>query len=593
MRESRLVRRGGKYYYRARVPADLLLHYKPKREFRFSLRTGDRDIAKRRVLDESIRMLTEFEQVRRAGLTHVPRVALGSMPEDKLRRVNIQNSIDLIEMKDIDDHFITRVCLTYLRSHLDDDAARRADPENGGETYVELHAENRDEELTLLRSMLGSGNVALVRPMLASFLALLGYRITGEPPGYRLLLMRFLEAKIRVSEALKERDVGKPIDIDAMAPSEKTFLGDSGKPNVPMHMIVTAWDRARTRRSKTVVEYRSVATDFDTYLTKLFKVRDVMHVSKAHVQGYRDQLFADGQKFRTVRKKIGILKSLFATAVSDDIIRSNPCERVRVEAPHVEAKARVPFTQADLHAIFSSDVYKSGVRLNGCGIEAPFWIPLVAAFSGMRLEEICQLKVRDIRRDEELGWYFSVNDEDGKTIKNHSSRRNVPVHSELRRIGLLDFVKAAGKPGAWLFHDLSEDKHGRRGSTFSKQWNRYTRKLLKMKPNDHTRSFHSFRHTFKENCRRFEMLEEVHDAITGHAHGASEGRKYGHELYPLPPMFREIVKYRVPGLDLSHVKWRPRVRTTGARRKTPRSSSGVRAARRGEAAATLRGAGKG
>jgi hypothetical protein len=66
------------------------------------------------------------------------------MPEDKLRRVNIQNSIDLIEMKDIDDHFITRVCLTYLRSHLDDDAARRADPENGGETYVELHAENRD-----------------------------------------------------------------------------------------------------------------------------------------------------------------------------------------------------------------------------------------------------------------------------------------------------------------------------------------------------------------------------------------------------------------------------------------------------------------
>ena len=69
MRETRLVKRGGQFYYRARVPSDLVLHYKPKREFRFSLRTADRAIAKRRVLDESIRMLTEFEQVRRAVIS--------------------------------------------------------------------------------------------------------------------------------------------------------------------------------------------------------------------------------------------------------------------------------------------------------------------------------------------------------------------------------------------------------------------------------------------------------------------------------------------------------------------------------------------
>ncbi len=58
MRKTRLVKRGGQYYYRAGVPSELLQRYKPKRdEFRFSLRTGDRAIAKRRVLDKSIRML--------------------------------------------------------------------------------------------------------------------------------------------------------------------------------------------------------------------------------------------------------------------------------------------------------------------------------------------------------------------------------------------------------------------------------------------------------------------------------------------------------------------------------------------------------
>lgn len=43
---------------------------------------------------------------------------------------------------------------------------------------------------------------------------------------------------------------------------------------------------------------------------------------------------------------------------------------------------------------------------------------------------------------------------------------------------------------------------------------------------DRRKVFHSFRHTFKDACRRARIPEAVHDALTGHASG-SVGRRYG------------------------------------------------------------------
>jgi hypothetical protein len=38
----RLLSRNGTYYFRAKIPTDLLPHYAPKREIKFSLKTTDK-----------------------------------------------------------------------------------------------------------------------------------------------------------------------------------------------------------------------------------------------------------------------------------------------------------------------------------------------------------------------------------------------------------------------------------------------------------------------------------------------------------------------------------------------------------------------
>lgn len=62
--QTRLMRRGARYYFRAKVPADLLNHY-DKREIVYSLKTSDPREAARLARVESVKLDNEFEQLRR------------------------------------------------------------------------------------------------------------------------------------------------------------------------------------------------------------------------------------------------------------------------------------------------------------------------------------------------------------------------------------------------------------------------------------------------------------------------------------------------------------------------------------------------
>jgi hypothetical protein len=359
MYQTWLLKRGGYYYFRVRVPAGLRQHYGKKREIKFSLGTRDPRVAKRKLLQAVSTWDERFEDVRRSGISHLPREALRAKPLQELRRANAHLSHDLTEIQSVDDAFITKFCFTLLRDSLSGDAVHRANPDFGGEAYVELKGENRQESLLVLSGMLKVGDLEAIRPTLAIYLGQQGFKVSVDSVGYQLLAFRFLETLIRELKLLDARDAGKPIDIDAIAPLDKTFRGDAGKPGVPIQALVNAWDRANTRRPKTVAEYRSVAANFEEFLDSQFKVKQVMYVAKAHVLAFRDHLFARDQHFKTVEKKIGILKTLFTKAVNDDVVIANPCDRVKVDAPKVAPNPRVPFSLDDLQKIFSSEVYRA------------------------------------------------------------------------------------------------------------------------------------------------------------------------------------------------------------------------------------------
>lgn len=84
------------------------------------------------------------------------------------------------------------------------------------------------------------------------------------------------------------------------------------------------------------------------------------------------------------------------------------------------------FTEADLAKIFKSEIYTKA----GSTQSFKYWIPLLGLYTGMRLEEICQLYVEDLVVERGL-YCLSVNDDKDKKIKTPAAKRLVPLHPDL------------------------------------------------------------------------------------------------------------------------------------------------------------------
>jgi integrase len=63
----------------------------------------------------------------------------------------------------------------------------------------------------------------------------------------------------------------------------------------------------------------------------------------------------------------------------------------------------------------------------------------------------------------------------------------------------------------------------------TKAWSKWFGRYLGEHVVEHpSKTFHSFRHTFKRACREAAISEEIHHALTGHS-GGGVGRAYGRE----------------------------------------------------------------
>ena len=97
-----------------------------------------------------------------------------------------------------------------------------------------------------------------------------------------------------------------------------------------------------------------------------------------------------------------------------------------------------------------------------------------------------------------------------------------------------------------LFPGLSPDSKGTLTGNFSKRFGRHLRVRLKI--TDRRKTFHSFRHTFKDACRAEGIENVISDALQGHSSGTVSGT-YG-TGYPLPVLAAAMGKVQYPGLAL-------------------------------------------
>ena len=531
-----LWNRDGVYYFRIRIPDDLKLDY-GKDEIRFSLKTSNKKVAVLQASSERTKALREFSDKRNL------RSRIFSSEE---------SSAELIPIRNVDADLLDYVCSTRLRATLELDDEFR--PLLGPDWRSDIYPAQRDREfLPPLKKALANGDTEWIRPILEGHLKLLGLCLACSPEDYRALAFRFLQTLVKEYELMFSRDEGNSVETNAVAPS-KTLRSTT----LTLDDLLKTWREATERPLKTVQAFTTAVNR----LAKFIKGKSPELIRRKDILDYRNQLLAGTEEHRplqlkAVKAQIDYLKAVFRRAVANEQISSNPVSDIPFDRPTVERKARVPFSPEEVKLIFSTPIFMAGdLPSRGGAGEAAYWLPLLGLYTGARLDELGQLRTVDVKRYQKLGWYLDITPQAGK-LKTQSSERLIPLHSELVRLGFIEYVAEMEKSGTdRVFPLLTPDKYKIYTTNWSKWFGRH---LDSLNIKDRRKVFHSFRHGFKQSCRGAGVAEDIHDAITGHARG-SVGRSYGDEHYPLPPLFKAIELLDVPEVKLQKVKRIARVK---------------------------------
>lgn len=254
---------------------------------------------------------------------------------------------------------------------------------------------------------------------------------------------------------------------------------------------------------------------------QLLQKAKVQRIGSKNVIKYRD---ACNAVFKMVR-----------AAVHRDI--KNPFDGIR---PSKRGKRdarneRPMYEDNEILKIFTSPIWagcKSEGRRLKVGHEIirdeKYWVPLIILFSGLRLEEVCQLWLEDFIEEDKIPC-FKIWEGPGRQLKTKTSKRLVPIHDFLIELGLIEHAEKLREAGhERLFPDLERDCKvdprtglGKLGTSVSKSLGRYFTLLGLSDPGQ---ALHALRHTVATKLTRCGVPEAARDDLLGHEQEGSEGR---------------------------------------------------------------------
>lgn len=497
--------RSGTYYFRRRVPKDLLSLY-PSRQVIFSLKTKDRKEADRLARAESVKLDQEFQNHR----AHLMARSGGQLSDEDIKYI----------------------CELWITELLEQDEEARI--EGLTDRDYQKWTESFEIAGSSWRHELAKGDTQGIEWEMEDFCDSRGYKVAKGTPTYRKLAYAFLKATVEAVTKQEARHRGEVVETPKVPP-----LGSQNR-GFTLLQVLDKWKLEAKPKPKTVAEWELVISRFNA----LHGVLPLGQITKPHMVAYKDSRLMGGNAPATVTKQLGALSSLLQYSMDNGLLSVNVAAGVRVAKSRVERKARLPYEIDDLNKIFSCPIYTNGERPQGGAGEAAYWLPLLALYTGARLEELGQLRRTDIRQSDNI-WCISITDDaEGASIKTHSSRRVVPLHPELLRIGFVEYVHQQRER---VFPQLKTDGHRSQTGNFSKWWGRYARKTIGIE--DGRKVFHSFRHAFKDACRNSGIHQEIHDTFTGHS-GGNVGSTYGTGP-SLTRLAEEMARLQYGGLKLA------------------------------------------
>jgi len=215
----------------------------------------------------------------------------------------------------------------------------------------------------------------------------------------------------------------------------------------------------------------------------------------------------------------------------------NPFDGINVHDSRTQDDKRVAYSPGDLEKIFSSTFMRRPQ------FPEDYWLPVLAIFTGARMEELGQLDVADVRREGKVDFLalteFDTAGRRTKKLKNKSSERDIPIHPRLIELGFLRYVEERRRAGdAKVFPRLRADIRGKLTHNANTRINRALADIIP----DKRKRFHSFRHAFKSELVRRLITEQRQKLLMGHGRGNVGDTVYIHKETLLEVLQSDIRK---------------------------------------------------
>lgn len=243
---------------------------------------------------------------------------------------------------------------------------------------------------------------------------------------------------------------------------------------------------------------------------------------------------------KTINSHIQMFKSFFDWAERHGYAPHTLFDGMKVAKAKNSDTERKPFTKEQASLIYTE------LTQNPSGLvrkDSHKWGMLLSMFTGARLNEICQLGIADVQQDGD-NWFLNITDDgdDNKSVKSQAARRKVPLHSELIRLGLLDFVENR-KASTRLFPDYNYNENGGYGRSLGRWCNESFLPKLSIKQPGLV--FHSLRHTVVTRLGQASVPEPIIQCIVGHARLGVTQEVYLREGYTLAQLKDAIEQFEV------------------------------------------------
>lgn len=561
-----LVTKGGRHYFRIRIPDDLHPTFNKKEH---SEALGD--INRGQAIVQASRLGAVW-QARFLSERHAQGIAV-SPPLSTLHDTETTRTATLDEIK--------AIAALSSRDVLYVDEEARID----GDTWILNEDPRFSPGLPLeeaAKNAISGRDVFALQAQVDDWLSAYGLSLPEDEQSRRRGLYAWAQTLSKAVAGKRQRNAGEVVETppvpelpDSITHAEGSTLPPGEKPAhlLMLRDVLVLWSTKGKRPSPKTIE---TATRVVGQFEQVCGNPPLQKLTRQHGLQFRDWLLAQGQSPRTAADRLDYVSRLIRFEMQEhQRITANPWGSIRIQGANDPVSVRKYIKPGNLIKLFALPLFQSYElpHVKTAGRDAAYWIPILGAFTGARVTELAQLLVSDIHQEDSLWCISIINEQDWQSVKNAASKRTIPMHQELIRLGLPEYANAMTQAGhERLFPMAPVSALNNAGGPFATWFSKLKISVGWGQEN----TFHSFRHTIETMLKRKKVYPFDINAYTGHKQrGGDADTTYSH---PEPADLVSVVKaIQHDGLELPVVfpplDWEPPPLLSGLLMTSPRVKS--------------------